>query len=134
MYVCRDNGRPHTIIGLLHALIQTLINISHGGIQLLSTSTYLPLAKVCRLYYIGRCIRFTRFTPLLTHQLSCRSPQNSLKVQIKVLHNTLKKHFNFSSNIFYLLSRHLPLALTREGNAYSAVKIYHIIEFLVLIE
>ncbi len=26
--------------------------------QLLSTSTYLPLAKVCRLYYIGRYSKF----------------------------------------------------------------------------
>jgi hypothetical protein len=40
-------------------LIQTLINISYRGIQLLSTSTYLPLAKVFGVYYIGRYSRFT---------------------------------------------------------------------------
>ncbi len=59
-------------------------------IQYLSTSTYLPLPKVGRLCYIDRYCRFTRFTPLLTNQLSCRSPQSSPKVQIKVLHDTLK--------------------------------------------
>ncbi len=58
LYVRRENGWPHTIMGLLHVLIQTLITISCRGIQLLSTSTYLPLAKVCRLYYIGRYSKF----------------------------------------------------------------------------
>ncbi len=91
LYVCRENGQPNTIMGLLHALIQTLINIGYRGIQILSFSTYLPLAKVCRLYYIGRYSKFFSTLILLTHQLSCRSPQNSPKVQIKgTLHNTLK--------------------------------------------
>jgi hypothetical protein len=58
LYVCRENGRPHTIMGLLHVLIQTPINISYRGIQVLSSSTYLPLAKVCRLYYVGRYSKF----------------------------------------------------------------------------
>ncbi len=47
LYVCREIGWPHTIMGLLHVLIQTLKNISYRGIQLLTTSSYLPLAKVC---------------------------------------------------------------------------------------
>jgi hypothetical protein len=81
----------------------------------LSTSTYLPLAKVCRLYYI---CRYSRFTPLLTHQLSYRSPQNSPKVQIKgTTQYSKNKHIKISSNIFYLLSRQLPLALTSKNNA-----------------
>jgi hypothetical protein len=105
-------------MGHLHVLIQTLINISYRRIQLLSTSTYLPLAKVGRLYYIGRYSGFTRFTPLLTHQLSCRSPQNSAKVQIKgTTQYSKNKHINSSSNIFYLLSRQLPLTFTSKGNA-----------------
>ncbi len=54
LYVCKENGWPDTIMGLLHALIQTLINISYRGIQLLSTFTFLTLAKICRLYNIGR--------------------------------------------------------------------------------
>ncbi len=58
VYVCRGNGQPHTIMGLLHTLIKTLINISYRGIQLLSTSTYIPLAKVCRLHYVNRYSKF----------------------------------------------------------------------------
>ncbi len=80
LYVCREIGWPHTIMDLLHVLIQTLINITYRGIQLLSTSTYLSLAKVCRLYYIGRYSKFFLTLSLLPHQLSCRSPQNSPKI------------------------------------------------------
>ena len=58
LYACRENGQPHTMMGLLYALIQTLINNCYRGIQLLSTYNYLPLAKVCRLYYIGRYSKF----------------------------------------------------------------------------
>ncbi len=58
LYVCRENGWPHTIMGLLHALIQTLINNCYRGIQLLITSIQFPLAKVCRFYYIGRYSKF----------------------------------------------------------------------------
>ncbi len=66
----------HILQWVLHADPNSY-NISYRGMQLLSTSTYLPLAKVGRLCYIGRYSRFTRFTLLLTHRLSCRSPQTS---------------------------------------------------------
>ncbi len=106
LYVFRENGQPHTIMGLLHVQIQTLINISYRGIQLLSTSTYLPLAKVCLLYYISKYSKFFSTLILLAHQLSRRSPQNSPKVQRKgTLDNTLKINTSFfPSNLFSLLS------------------------------
>jgi hypothetical protein len=101
---------------LLHTLIQTLI---HRGMQLFSTSIYLLLAKVCRLYYIGRYSTFIQTLILLTHQLSCRSPQNSPKVQkTGTLHDTLKINtLIFPLTSFIFLVRQLPLALTSKGNA-----------------
>ncbi len=51
MTICTYVGKmgDHILQWAICTLIQNLINISHRGIQLLSTSTYLPLAKVGRL-------------------------------------------------------------------------------------
>ncbi len=91
------------------------MNISYRGIQLLSTSTYLPLAKLSRLYYIGRYSRFTRFTPLMTHQLSCRSPQNTPKVQRKGTTRSLKTHTLFfpGTSFIFLVGIYLLLSPAR---------------------
>jgi hypothetical protein len=61
LYIIRESGQPQTLMGLLHAEPNSY-NISYRGIQLLSTSTYLPLAKVGRLCYISRNNRFCRFS------------------------------------------------------------------------
>ncbi len=92
-----------------------LLQILDRGIQLLSTSTYLPLAKVGRLCYIVRYSRFTRFTPLLTCQLSCRSPKNSPKVQIKVQQDTLKINTLIfpQTSFFFLVVSYLLLSPVR---------------------
>ncbi len=77
LYVCRESWQPHTLMGLLHADPYSY-NISYRWMQLFSTSTYLPLAKEGRLYYIIRFTRFSRFSSLLIKNSEKQKPFSML--------------------------------------------------------
>jgi hypothetical protein len=68
----------HILSWSFYTLIQALTKIRCSEIQLLSTATYLPLAKVGRLYYIDRYSRFLIFLSLPAQNPAEQKPLSAL--------------------------------------------------------